>query len=67
MALGTDRQVTGRQQILIDLLTAAPLEQITCNLHADEVVVWNVSIERINHPIAISPGMRIGNILFLPT
>ena len=34
------------------------MNEIAGDLFADELVVWQISVERVDHPVSISPGIR---------
>ena len=65
VTLGTDRQVTGREKVIGRLRDVPYRKKIPGDLRAHEIVVRFVLVERFNDPVAVTPGVRIGNVVFL--
>ena len=55
--LGTDGQEAGGDDVVRPLRVISDGEQISGELFLDEAVKWLVGIERVNHVVAVPPGV----------
>ena len=60
--LGAECEKAGGDDFLGLIRRAVMIEQVAGKLSPEECVVGHVGVERIDHPIAIPPGVRIGNV-----
>ena len=65
VSLGPDREVAGRDEIPCGVVLGLGVEEITGELAGDEAVVRDVVVEGLDHPVAISPRMGIGDVVLL--
>ena len=67
VALGSDREVSGRHEIVRRVLHATDSKQVTGQLSDDEIVVRHVVVECVDDPVAVSPGLVVRKVYFLAT
>ena len=65
MALCSNGQVSGGDQLLGALIVIGRGHEVASNLLAQEQVVRLVLVERADHIVAVAPRVRIENVGFL--
>ena len=64
--LRTDREEACRHLVLVVALGVGALEEVAGELGAEEFIVGLVTVEAVDDPVPVAPGLDVGDVFVQP-